>query len=482
MITDDSQVMSKLTRILKNIKSKDGSTDLFTHLTKLNTIKHEMEDSSSFFDLFEDISFRIKNSKLQQNNQQTPTFSISEKEKKLLAPLVKAEGEGEPTPVTTVTFVPDYVSLFQKLSYAGISFGDKESLLLSNSLRNLSSTITSGSVQFFGKIIGSEKDYYIAEGVDMDPTGEINYENDMEKIKEDGVNRNIFFVTNDLSEKWVELPVVKPSQIIASRKIRYMFTGDLNRPIHSNPNFVGQEKHLLRCMIARIYHGTKLVPNCIWKYTIEDQESPFKALTEDKEKAKLYTNDDLINYGNWIHYPPGILKCGRVSHNTEEPPEGVEPEDFKKQILSRDPFDKRMGAIRDDKCLKTNFKKDYKNIFPWKIDQYYEDSVYINPYIKVLDPSNPDYDPENVKNNNSNYTLTVVKSLRWPGAVNVLIGTETYFFYIGDGMKVLDEEQPGYCFKDFPKIPEEERDREDMYEPHEPAQAQVEEKKEEQKS
>ena len=28
----------------------------------------------------------------------------------------------------------------------------------------------------------------------------------MEKRKEDEINKNVFYVTNDLSDKWVELP------------------------------------------------------------------------------------------------------------------------------------------------------------------------------------------------------------------------------------------------------------------------------------
>ena len=74
----------------------------------------------------------------------------------------------------------------------------------------------------------------------------------MEQRKNDGVNRDVYYVTNNLSEPWVELPDVKPSQIIASRKIRYIFTGNLKRPIYSNPQFNGQEQHYLICQIARI--------------------------------------------------------------------------------------------------------------------------------------------------------------------------------------------------------------------------------------
>ena len=76
-----------------------------------------------------------------------------------------------------------------------------------------------------------------------------------------------------------------------------MFTGNLNRKIHSNPDFNGEERHLLRCMIGRIYHGAKLVPS-INHYTIEDQEAPYKTLTP-AEKPKKFTNE-ILNDLNYI--------------------------------------------------------------------------------------------------------------------------------------------------------------------------------------
>ena len=330
---------NNLVKILENIKSKNGSTNLFEHLNKMYQVKKEMNDDIKYSDLFEDISIRIKKEgnygKDIQNTQQYPT---DPKIKELLSPLAKAEGEGaEKVLVTNVNFVPDYVDLFNKFSFCGISLGTKESLLLTNSLRNLSSTLGNGNVSFFGKIYGTEKDYYVAEGTEIDPPSDANYENDMERRKEDGFNRNVFFVTNNLCEKWVELPDVKPKQIILSRQIKYIFTGNLNRKIHSNPDFNGEEKHLLRCMLGRIYHGAKLVPS-INHYTVEDQEAPYKMLTP-AEKPKKFTNEILTDLKYWIHYPPGVLKCGRVSHIIDDAPEGIEPEEYKKRIIEKDPFE-----------------------------------------------------------------------------------------------------------------------------------------------
>ena len=165
-----------LESLLKNIKSRNGSTNLYEHLGKMYQVKKEMNDDIKYSDLFEDISLRIKHSgKYDKNSSNIPKSIPSQKIKELLSPLSKAEGEGaEKTLVTNINFVPDYLDLFQKFSFCGISLGNKESLLLTNSLRNLSSTLSGGSVTFFGKIYGTKKDYYIAEGTDIDPASDAN--------------------------------------------------------------------------------------------------------------------------------------------------------------------------------------------------------------------------------------------------------------------------------------------------------------------
>ena len=475
-----------LESLLKEIKSRSGETNLYEHLGKMYEVKKEMNDDIKYSDLFEDISIRIKKEgKYDTNSTNIPKIPPSQKIKDLLSPLSKSEGEGqEKTLVTNVNFVPDYLELFQKFSFCGISLGNKESLLLTNSLRNLSSTLSGGSISFFGKIYGTKKDYYVAEGVDIDPPADANYDNDMEKRKEDGFNRNVFFVTNDLCEKWVELPDVKPKQIILSRNIRYMFTGDLNRKIHSNPDFNGEERHLLRCMLGRIYHGAKLVPS-INHYTIEDQESPFKMLTP-AEKPKKFTNEILNDLNYWIHYPPGVLKCGRVSHIIDDAPEGVEPEEYKKRIIEKDPFDKRLEPVINDKKIKIGIlgSEDYLYMTPWRIEQQYEDNVYINPYIKLLDETQPDFDPNEQKENKMNYSCIALKSLRWPGAVNIYSNKESYFFYFGYGMKQEDNNisttdiSKNYCFKNFPDLPVDITDKIDQPEPHVPNPPQTEPKEE----
>lgn len=46
--------------------------------------------------------------------------------------------------------------------------------------------------------------------------------------------------------EWIELPIVTPDQIIAARKVRYIFTGNLDADVITNPYFFGKEKNLVK--------------------------------------------------------------------------------------------------------------------------------------------------------------------------------------------------------------------------------------------
>ena len=49
-----------------------------------------------------------------------------------------------------------------------------------------------------------------------------------------------------------------------SRKIKYIFKGDPNAKIVSNPNFPGTEGHLLKCQIVRITSGSAIIPKGLY--------------------------------------------------------------------------------------------------------------------------------------------------------------------------------------------------------------------------
>jgi hypothetical protein len=87
-------------------------------------------------------------------------------------------------------------------------------------------------LRLWGKVIGSEKDYYIIEG-QAEPRGT-------------GANKWTFWAATELTGDWTELPLITPAQLRTSRKIKHIFTGDLGRTVLSNPLFPGKESHLVQ--------------------------------------------------------------------------------------------------------------------------------------------------------------------------------------------------------------------------------------------
>lgn len=60
-----------------------------------------------------------------------------------------------------------------------------------------------------------------------------------------GVNKKIYWVTDNILEDWVQLPDLNPEQIKAARQIKHIMTGNLNSPLNTNPPFPGKERHFL---------------------------------------------------------------------------------------------------------------------------------------------------------------------------------------------------------------------------------------------
>jgi radial spoke head protein 4/6 len=99
-------------------------------------------------------------------------------------------------------------------------------------------------LRFCGKIFGTQKDYWIAAG-ELLPGEEFPSDINLEK-RGQGVNKLVYWVTDNPLHDWIQLPDAKPEHIVAARQICHMFTGDLNATFHSNPPFPGKERHLLR--------------------------------------------------------------------------------------------------------------------------------------------------------------------------------------------------------------------------------------------
>lgn len=179
-------------------------------------------------------------------------------------------------------------------------------------------------LRFWGKILGTEKNYYIAEAEqnadeeadgddeegaeegqgnedgkddedeeeegEDDPLPKSTYKPPPTVPKEErgtGVNKYSYYVCNyrkysiSSIEKtnnkkiniilagapWVKLPIVLPAQIAQARQIKHFFTGDLTRQINCYPAYPGTEKNYLRAQIARISATTHVAPAGKFKFS-----------------------------------------------------------------------------------------------------------------------------------------------------------------------------------------------------------------------
>lgn len=167
-------------------------------------------------------------------------------------------------------------------------------------------------MRLWGKINGTEKDYFIAEGqAEAAPTDE-ERPADIEP-RGVGVNEFAYWVCSSPDEnKWTVLPDLTPEDLSIARRVKFHFSGDLERRIFTNPFFFKREKHLLRAQIARITFGTALVPKGMFKLN-EENPSVIEENIPDEGPIPIPSTKDMAIASNWVHHVPSILKCCRTT-------------------------------------------------------------------------------------------------------------------------------------------------------------------------
>lgn len=332
--------------------------------------------------------------------------------------------------------ISDIMEDRQLLRWAGVDLGEEECWRLRQALKKLVKEKSAKDIRFWGKIYGTEKDYYVVEG-----QGEAGEEEerppDFEK-KGEGINQFTYWVTDSAFNAWNELPDITPAQLKVARKIRKLFTGNLNAPVISNPHFPGKEKELLRAQIARITHGTMLEPKGLHKL-VEDNPNEI----ENEEEPVYLTTSQLKDQNNWLHALPSILKCGRIVHMDPEVPEDVDIdiEILKARQIEQDPFEERLKPIVKDVEVPALGKG-------W-VQRY------------VNDPQ--EYIEKVPKKGTYTFAVNVMRSLWWPGVLIVQQNEKWLHFYMGNGLKV--ETERVYPINP-PVIKDEPIDRQEFPEPY----------------
>ena len=225
------------------------------------------------------------------------------------------------------------------LGWAGISFGEEETYKLGKSIKRLAVMSGADSVRFGGKIYGTKKDYWVAHGNLKESEEEVDRETEK---RGEGVNMAVFWVTDNLLNDWVQLPDCKPEHVVQARKIKHVFSGDLNGKVDSNPTFEGSERHLLRATLARIFSATCIVPKGLYELAEEEEGK----LPEMKfaEEAPPTGTEELRSLEAWSNLYPIILRSGRTTHLK---PLGMDEEAAEARLAELMEEDKTEERFRD---------------------------------------------------------------------------------------------------------------------------------------
>jgi radial spoke head protein 4A len=345
-------------------------------------------------------------------------------------------------PVNVGCAVPDFCEEAEMLQWAGVGFGEMESYKVKCSLRNLAFKQQEAGftkIRFWGKILGSMRDYYIAEAA-KEGVGDADEANPDAEPLGAGANMYTYFVTNDLCEEWTMLPNIKPSELVAARRIKKIFTGALEAKVVTHPPFPGTEAVLLRAQIARIASDTGIMFKDFKKregvFGTEEATEP-----EKNEEFVMPTIDQLLGTEGWQHQEPHILLHGRTTHMDppDEDEENPETTKVRKRMLAEQEADPARDPIRtlDGDGLEWTFK------------QYGDTALYRNP-LSSSDPESPLYLPW--KGRPRSNAVICVRSLTWPGSVTVAQHANLVNLYVGHG---LPYKQPDFFPSMLPAVQEE---------------------------
>ena len=109
--------------------------------------------------------------------------------------------------------MPNFAEDAEMLEWAGVDFGEEDTYRMGRSFKRLAQMSGAESLQLFGKIYGTSKDYWIA-------CGKLNTAEETSNGQEargEGVNELVYWVTDNLNNDWVQLPDARPDHIVVAR-------------------------------------------------------------------------------------------------------------------------------------------------------------------------------------------------------------------------------------------------------------------------
>jgi len=288
--------------------------------------------------------------------------------------LDKCPSDGDPpAPVNVGSAVPDFCEDADALQWAGVGFGELESYKIKCALRNLAfKQMENGytRIRLWGKILGTDADYYVAEAYKEGEAGEADEENPDAEPAGVGANKMSYLVTTDLAtQEWTKLPNIKPKEIVAARRIKKLMSGKTSAKVVTHPPFPGTEEVLLRAQIARISADCTLMFKDYLKRegNFGDEEATEPAPNEEFVQP---TAAQLATPEGWQHSEPHILQIGRTTH--QDPPEADEDNPDNPDNKKR----KSMLAEQESDPVRDPIRQLNGDKLEWVFKQYGDTALY----------------------------------------------------------------------------------------------------------
>ncbi|XP_019936355.1 radial spoke head protein 4 homolog A [Paralichthys olivaceus] len=460
--------------MLKTVMLKQSTRsglNLYDHLTQL-LIKVMDEQPQDVVDVIEDIShdvkralFEDKQSTLRDLPRTTAAELLAEQQRPLFSRPEDAEQEDEleETPLPNVNEIGFY------MEQAGVGLGREEMQRVFLALKQLVESQELLRCRLWGKILGIECNYIVAEAEcrereeeeeqisdeaaeeeEREAETQESDENEIDLLPQStykpppvvpkepigtGANKFVYYVCKEPGLPWVKLPSVSPAQITVARQIRKFFTGKLDAPVNSYPPFPGNEANYLRAQIARISAGTQVSPQGFFQTGEEEgdeeDEAPRDSYEVNSDFEGVPVAEMAESLSTWVHHVQHILPQGRctwmnMAVNPEDLNEEGEAEETEEEPDEPEP---EVGPP-----LLTPLSKDEEmfNTPPWT-----------SRMSSTLTPQ---------------HAIAVLRSNLWPGAFAYACAKKFENIYVGWGLKYAGEGYsplvPPQPQREYPSDPE----------------------------
>ncbi|XP_013170636.1 PREDICTED: radial spoke head protein 6 homolog A [Papilio xuthus] len=348
VMPDLNSDLIKAKNFLKQQSAATGDS-LYDHLVDMvqKILTHKPPD---VVDNFEQFSWEVKEEKLRPNfdllndvyltppqlelmRTMDDMFKLVASKSQKMEEVGEEEQELDLEEESTKPRISDVIDHNYYFRQCGYGLPESECYALYIALNMLTIKEPVATVRFFGKIFGTNADYYVAETdltieeldrrirefdmKDMPGEGEgegqpEEPDNEPEERKEilgegeerepktkelvppklpplpvstwtpeppipverpgQGVNKKVYWVCTSLGSPWVCLPDITPQHVRVARLTVRVMTGDLDAEIQSFPPFEGTERHYLRAQISRIAAATSISPQGFFTFGSGEEE------------------------------------------------------------------------------------------------------------------------------------------------------------------------------------------------------------------